>query len=85
MSGEPVGSRIATLLRALPPKAQPVSATVLDKWIASAEPKLGPEARGGRLGWLMRHRSRSPRFSAPSMPMAAISSSSRVEHCFSTA
>lgn len=54
MSSEPSGSRIAALLRALTPNAkQPVSATVLNNWIAQAEGKLGPEAKGGRLGWLI--------------------------------
>jgi Nucleotidyl transferase AbiEii toxin, Type IV TA system len=38
----------------LTPKAkQPVSATVLNNWIAEAEGKLGDEAKGGRLGWLV--------------------------------
>lgn len=50
----PIGSRIAALLHTLTPKAkQPVSATVLKNWIAQAEGKLGPEAKGGRLGWLI--------------------------------
>lgn len=54
MTDEPVESRIAVLLRALAPKTkQPVSATVLNKWIAQAEGKLGQEAKGGRLGWLI--------------------------------
>lgn len=54
MSNEPVASRIAALLRTLTPKSkQPASATVLNNWIAQAEGKLGPEARGGRLGWLI--------------------------------
>lgn len=54
MADEPLGSRLADLLRALKPKAkQPVSATVLNNWIAQAEGKLGDEARGGRLGWLV--------------------------------
>lgn len=54
MIDEPMGSRIAALLRTLAPKAkQPVSATVLNKWIAQAEGKLGQEAKGGRLGWLI--------------------------------
>lgn len=54
MADEPLGSRLADLLRALKPKAkQPVSATVLNNWIARAEGKLGDEARGGRLGWLV--------------------------------
>ena len=54
MSDEPFHSRIAALLRALAPKAkQPASATILNNWIAQAEGKLGPEAKGGRLGWLI--------------------------------
>jgi len=54
MSDELIGSRLAALLRTLKPKAkQPMSATVLNNWIAQAEGKLGPEARGGRLGWLV--------------------------------
>lgn len=54
MTDEPVGSRIAALLHTLAPKMkQPVSATVLNNWIAQAEGKLGQEAKGGRLGWLI--------------------------------
>lgn len=54
MSNEPVGSRIAALLSTLAPKTtQPVSATVLNNWITQAEGKLDPEAKGGRLGWLI--------------------------------
>lgn len=54
MSDERLGSRLAALLRTLEPKTkQPASATVLNKWIAQAEGKLGPEAKGGRLGWLV--------------------------------
>lgn len=54
MTDERLGSRLADLLRPLQPKAkQPVSATVLNNWIAHAEGKLGEEARGGRLGWLV--------------------------------
>ncbi len=54
MSDEFIGSRLAALLRTLKPKAkQPMSATVLNNWIAQAEGKLGPEAKGGRLGWLV--------------------------------
>jgi len=50
----PIGSRIAALLHTLTPKAkQPFSATVLNNWIAQAEGRLGPEAKGGRLGWLI--------------------------------
>jgi hypothetical protein len=54
MSDERLGSRLAALLRTLEPKTkQPASATVLNKWIAQAESKLGPEVKGGRLGWLV--------------------------------
>lgn len=54
MTDEQLGSRLTDLLRPLKPKAkQPVSATVLNNWIAQAEGKLGEEARGGRLGWLV--------------------------------
>lgn len=54
MTDEHTGSRLAAMLRALTPKAkQPVSAKVLNTWIAQAEGKLGDEAKGGRLGWLV--------------------------------
>jgi hypothetical protein len=54
MSDERPGSRLAALLRTLKPKTkQPASVTVLNNWIAQAEGKLGPDARGGRLGWLV--------------------------------
>lgn len=54
MSDEHLGSRLAALLRTLTPKTkEPVSAKVLNTWIAQAEGKLGDEARGGRLGWLV--------------------------------
>lgn len=54
MSDEYLGSRLAALLRTLKPKSkEPVSAKVLNTWIAQAEGKLGDEARGGRLGWLV--------------------------------
>jgi hypothetical protein len=54
MSDEPAASRIAALLGTLAPKAkQPVSTKVLNGWIAQAESKLGDEAKGGRLGWLI--------------------------------
>jgi hypothetical protein len=54
MSHERLGSRLAALLGTLTPKAkQPVSAAVLNQWIAQAEGKLGAEAKGGRLGWLV--------------------------------
>jgi hypothetical protein len=51
---EPAPSHIARLVAQLPPKAkQPASATILNNWIAQAEGKVGPEGRGGRLGWLV--------------------------------
>lgn len=54
ISRERLGSRLADLLRTLKPKTkQPASAAVLNQWIAQAEGKLGPEAKGGRLGWLV--------------------------------
>ena len=54
MSHERLGSRLAALLGTLTPKTkQPASAAVLNQWIAQAEGKLGPEAKGGRLGWLV--------------------------------
>lgn len=54
MSDEHLGSRLAALLRTLKPKTkEPVSAKVLNTWIAQAEGTLGDEARGGRLGWLV--------------------------------
>jgi Nucleotidyl transferase AbiEii toxin, Type IV TA system len=54
MSDERIGSRLAALLHTLEPKTkQPASVTVLNNWIAQAEAKLGPEAKGGRLGWLV--------------------------------
>ena len=49
-----ISSRLARLVAGLTPKAkQPNSSTVLNAWIAQAEDNLGPEARGGRLGWLV--------------------------------
>lgn len=54
MSDELIESRLAAALRSLKPKTkQPVSATVLNNWITQAESKLGPEAKGGRLRWLV--------------------------------
>jgi len=54
MTYEHIGSRLAALLRTLTPKTkQPLSTKVLNTWIAQAEGKLGEEARGGRLGWLI--------------------------------
>ena len=54
MTDEHIGSRLALLLGTLEPKTkQPVSTKVLNTWIAQAEGKLGDEAKGGRLGWLI--------------------------------
>lgn len=54
MRDEQVESRLAELLRTLRPKGkQPASAKVLDAWIAQAQDRLGDEAQGGRLGWLI--------------------------------
>lgn len=54
MSHERLGSRLAVLLSTLKPKAkQPASAAILNQWIVQAEGKLGQEAKGGRLGWLV--------------------------------
>lgn len=54
MTGDRVGSKLAALLRTLKPKTkEPVSAKVLNTWIAQAEGQLGDEAKGGRLGWLI--------------------------------
>nr|VTO97543.1 hypothetical protein BIN_B_02124 [Mycobacterium riyadhense] len=54
MSHERFDSRLAALLRTLTPKTkQPASAAVLNQWIAQAEGKLGQEAKGCRLGWLV--------------------------------
>ena len=54
MNDEHLGSRLAALLRTLKPKTkEPASAKVLNTWIAQAEGKLGDEAKGGRLGWLI--------------------------------
>ncbi len=54
MSDELIGSRLALLLGTLKSKPkQPVSAKVLNTWIAQAEGQLGDEAKGGRLGWLV--------------------------------
>lgn len=54
MSDEPFGSRLAEQLRTLKPKArEPASTRVLNTWIAQAEVKIGDEAKGGRLGWLI--------------------------------
>lgn len=54
MSADLISSRIARMVVGLTPKAkQPNSSAVLNAWIAQAEAKLGAEARGGRLGWLV--------------------------------
>ena len=54
MSDDHLGSRLAALRRTLKPKTkEPVSTKVPNPWIAQAEGKLGDEARGGRLGWLI--------------------------------
>lgn len=54
MTDDQVRSKLAALLRTLKPKTkEPVSAKVLNTWIAQAEGQLGDEARGGRLGWLI--------------------------------
>lgn len=54
MGDDRIGSRLADLLHTLKPKTkQPASVTVLNNWIAQAEGKLGAEAKGGRLGWLV--------------------------------
>lgn len=54
MTDDHVGSKLAALLRTLKPKTkEPVSAKVLNTWIAQAEAQFGDEAKGGRLGWLI--------------------------------
>ena len=54
MTDDRVRSKLAALLRTLKPKTkEPVSARVLNAWIAQAESQLGDEAKGGRLGWLI--------------------------------
>lgn len=54
MAAEPFTSRLAALLRTLKSKdKQPNSTSVLNTWISQAEARLGEEARGGRLGWLI--------------------------------
>lgn len=54
MAEEQLASRLAALLRTLTPKTkEPISAKVLNTWIAQAEGTLGDEAKGGRLGWLI--------------------------------
>lgn len=85
MSDEPFGSRIAALLHTLAPKAkQPVSATILNNWIGQAEGKLGPEAKGGRLGWLIASSVAIAAVQrAPSTPRVDSCSSSRAARCSS--
>ena len=54
MNDETVESRLSAMLHGLKPKAKPpIKAAVLDTWIAQAEAKLGDDAKGGRLGWLV--------------------------------
>ncbi|MDA8196657.1 MAG: hypothetical protein M0019_05530 [Actinomycetota bacterium] len=54
INDEHLDSRLVALVRALKPKTnEPVSAKVLNTWIVQAEGKLGDEAKGGRLGWLI--------------------------------
>lgn len=54
MADQPIESRLNDLLAALKPKdKQPNSASVLDTWIAQAAGRIGDEAAGGRLGWLV--------------------------------
>lgn len=54
MNGEHLDSPLAALLRTQTPKTEePASTKVLNTWIAQAAGKLGDEARGGRLGWLI--------------------------------
>lgn len=88
MSDDRIGSRLAALLHTLEPKTkQPASVTVLNNWIVQAEGKLGPEAKGGRLGWLVAsspRRSPSLAFNAQSTPTAGSCSSSKVAPCFNT-
>ena len=54
MPDKPIKSRIAELVAVVPPKAkQPNSANVLSNWITLAEGRVGLDAQGGRLGWLV--------------------------------
>lgn len=54
MNDKPLNSRLAAELDKLKPKTkQPASTKVLNNWIAQAETRLGDEAKGGRLGWLI--------------------------------
>lgn len=54
MGGDIAASRLAGDLARLAPKTKaPVSAAVLNKWIAQAEGALGLGGKGGRLGWLV--------------------------------
>lgn len=47
-------SRLAGMLRELKAKeSQPASVSILNNWITLAESRLGDEAGGGRLGWLI--------------------------------
>ena len=54
MTDDHVGCSLAALLKTLKPKGmKPVSAKVLNTWIAQAEGQLGDEVNGGLLGWLI--------------------------------
>lgn len=54
MSDDYIRSPLSQSLSSLKPKAkQPASTRVLNTWIAQAEGKMGAEAGGGRLGWLV--------------------------------
>jgi len=54
MADRPLDSRLNGVLGALKPKdKQPNSASMLDVWIAQAAGRIGEEATGGRLGWLV--------------------------------
>src|SRR5699024_10621651 len=54
MTDDHVASRLSALLGTLTPKTkQAVSTKALNTWIAQAEEKLGEEAKGGRLGWMI--------------------------------
>lgn len=54
MSDDHIRSPLSQSLSSLKPKAkQPASTRVLNTWIAQAEGKMGAEAGGGRLGWLV--------------------------------
>lgn len=48
--GSPLAERFDTLTEK---EKQPPSLSVLNRWIAHAEGRLGEEAQGGRLGWIV--------------------------------